>query len=553
MSQTIDELQIRISSDASSAITQLDRLAAAMGRVGSNSSAISSSAAAITSLSQSLERFGNVDFKDAVSGLKELQPIIKSLKGKNVDIKFNVTGQDKIAYLKDVTLPDLAKINLKDTGINTTVNAIQRLTKLDTSKFSAATQSVADSLEKISQVGGTSNNLNQFIAAIARLANAGDKTNQTAQGLIILTPVLKDAMVAFQGVGEISGSITAFVTALSKLASSGNKASVTSQQLKDLAQAVLDFLTTLQNAPEVNSNIAMTIQGLGNLAAAGQRVGNVLNTSGVFSNKSSALGNNIAVGLRAATSEIKNLLKFSISLGAKGASAVANFASKLGLIPRFSSGIDRTAISFGNLLRAVLPFVGIRGVFDWLKDSVEAGSSIVELQNVIDTAFGDLGKNYENISGYIYNWSKGTIDAFGVSEIAAQRYAGRLMSMFNSSGFDVTEGMRDSAAKMSTELIERAGDIASFYDMSVDEAMTKMQAALAGMTRPMRALGVNMNVANLEAFALSQGINQSWQSMDQATQMMVRYEYMLHATQYAQGDFARTSGKIVAPCYRKVA
>ena len=127
------------------------------------------------------------------------------------------------------------------------------------------------------------------------------------------------------------------------------------------------------------------------------------------------------------------------------------------------------------------------------------------------------------------------------------------MSMFNSSGFDANEQMRNSAAKMTTDLIERAGDIASFYDISVDEAMTKMQAALAGMTRPMRALGVNMNVAQLESFALSQGITQSWQSMDQATQMAVRYAYMLEATKYAEGDFGRTAGRELAPCYREVA
>ena len=127
------------------------------------------------------------------------------------------------------------------------------------------------------------------------------------------------------------------------------------------------------------------------------------------------------------------------------------------------------------------------------------------------------------------------------------------MSMFNSSGFDVSERMRNSAAKMSTDLIERAGDIASFYDMNVDEAMTKIQAGLAGMNRPLRSIGINMSVANLQAFALSKGINTSWKEMDQATQMALRYEYILNASQYAMGDFARTSGKMCAPCCREAA
>ena len=101
--------------------------------------------------------------------------------------------------------------------------------------------------------------------------------------------------------------------------------------------------------------------------------------------------------------------------------------------------------------------------------------------------------------------------------------------------------MRDSAAQMTTDLIERAGDIASFYDITVDEAMTKITSGLAGMSRPLRSLGVNMSVANMQAFALSQGINTSWKEMDQASQMALRYQYILHATQYAEGDFQRTS------------
>ena len=249
----------------------------------------------------------------------------------------------------------------------------------------------------------------------------------------------------------------------------------------------------------------------------------------------------LAAGLNSLSRSMSGLFRTSLQLGGQGASALGNFMGRLGLIPRHTSNVNNMALSFGNLLRAVLPFVGLRGVFGWLKESVELGSSIVEIQNVIDTAFGSLRKGYEDISGYVYKWSKTTIDAFGVSELAALRYAGRLQSIFNSSGFDVSEKMRDSAAKMTTDLIERAGDIASFYDITVDEAMTKMISGLAGMSRPLRSLGVNMSVANLQAFALSQGINTSWKEMDQATQMALRYQYILNGTKYAENDFQRTS------------
>ena len=550
MAQTIDELQIKISSDASSAITQLDRLASAMSRVGSSASSVATAAHSIDGLTQSLKALATVDFSDTKSKMLDIAAVSKRLKSKDINIKFSISGLDNIEKLKNLQMPD-ANIKGDSNGINSTINAFRRLSesKPDVSSL----KEVASLVKDISQTGDVSSRLNGFVSSLARLANAGEKTEKTATGLRVLVPRLKEAVVMFQGLGDMSASVNQFVSSLARLASAGEKTGQTAANLKDLAAAVVAFLNAVSNAPEINNNLAMTIQGLGNLASAGRGAGQALNTSGLVGSGKGGFGHVIADGARAATAELKKLVSGAVSLGGQGARAIANFASKVGLIPRLSSDVDRTAISFGNLLRSVLPFFGIRGIFDWAKDAVNTGSSLVEIENVIDTAFGDLKKGYEDISGYVYDWSKSTIDAFGVSELAAKQYAGRLMSMFNSSGFDLTEGMRDSAAKMSTDLIERAGDIASFYDISVDEAMTKIQSGLAGMTRPLRSIGVNMSVANLQAFALSQGITQSWQSMDQATQMALRYQYILNATQYAQGDFARTSGRVCAPCYRKVA
>ena len=434
--------------------------------------------------------------------------------------------------------------SLKNTGVTQFANAFRRLVGVDTSKFDPSLfHKVAVGINEFSNVSEVSNGITKFVSAMARLASAGDNTRKTAYGLDALVPRLRSAVKSFVDMGSIDSSISKFISSFTRLATSGGKAKETADNLKVLTKEVLAFLEALKNAPEITDNVAMTIQGLGNLAAAGQKTAKALDDVGASGANG---GNNIFGGAlgnaaKSATSSLKGILDISLRLGGQGASALGKFMQRIGLLPGAANGVDRTALSFGNLLRAILPFCGIRGIFDWAKQSFEAGSSIVELRNVIDTAFGSVINGYRDISGYIYKWSQGTIDAFGISEIAAQRYAGRLMSMFNSSGFDATEGMRDSAAKMTTELIERAGDIASFYEITVDEAMTKMQAAMAGMSRPMRALGVNMNVANLEAFALEHGINQSWQSMNQATQMAVRYAYMLEKTRYAEGDFAATS------------
>ena len=430
-------------------------------------------------------------------------------------------------------------------NINGFVNALRRLVSTDITKFDpAAFEKIVGLTKDLASFGGVDKTLNRFISSLARLANAGDNARKTAYGLDALIPRLRSAVKSFIDIGSIDSSISQFVTSLAKLATAGSKVKDTATNLDDLAKAVLRFLRAMRNAPQISDNLAMTIQGLGNLAAAGQKTAKALED---VSNSGNSGSNNILSGAfgnaaRSAISSLKGILDISLRLGGQGASALGKFMQRIGLLPGAANGIDRTALSFGNLLRAILPFYGIRGIFDWGKEAVTVGSSLVEIENVIDTAFGSLKKGYQDISGYVYDWAKGTIDGFGVSELAAKQYAGRLMSMFNSSGFDLTEGMRDSAAKMSTDLIERAGDIASFYDMSVDDAMTKIQAGLAGMNRPLRSIGINMSVANLQAFALSKGINTSWKEMDQATQMALRYEYILNASQYAMGDFARTSG-----------
>lgn len=433
--------------------------------------------------------------------------------------------------------------SLKSTGVTQFANAFRRLVGVDTSKFDPSLfHKVAVGINEFSNVSEVSNGITKFVSAMARLASAGDNTRKTAYGLDALVPRLRSAVKSFVDMGSIDSSISKFISSFTRLATSGGKAKETADNLKVLTKEVLAFLEALKNAPKINDNVAMTIQGLGNLAAAGQKTGKALSeVSSLGNNSNGVFSNAFGTAAKSATNSLKGLLNVSVQLGGKGASALGHFMQRIGLLPGAANGIDRTAITFGNLLRAIVPFYGIRGVFDWAKDAVTVGSSLVEIENVIDTAFGNLKKGYQDISGYTYDWAKTTIDNFGVSELAAKQYAGRLMSMFNSSGFDVSEGMRNSAAKMTTDLIERAGDIASFYDMNVDEAMTKIQAGLAGMNRPLRSIGINMSVANLEAFALSKGINTSWKEMDQATQMALRYEYILNASQYAMGDFARTS------------
>ena len=163
-------------------------------------------------------------------------------------------------------------------------------------------------------------------------------------------------------------------------------------------------------------------------------------------------------------------------------------------------------------------------------ESVKLASDLNEVQNVVDVTFGKS-------STQINAWSKTALSAYGLSELQAKQFAGTMGAMLKSSGL-TGEGM----VKMSQNLAGLSGDLASFYNLDQETAFEKIRSGISGETEPLKQLGINMSVANMEAFAMSQGIKTSYSKMDQASQSVLRYNYLLSVSKDAQGDFNRTQG-----------
>ena len=162
-------------------------------------------------------------------------------------------------------------------------------------------------------------------------------------------------------------------------------------------------------------------------------------------------------------------------------------------------------------------------------NAIDYASDLAEVQNVVDVAFGESSEK-------INEWAKTTLNAYGLNQLSAKRYAGTMGAMLKSAGLS-----GDAVDTMSMRITELSGDMASFYNLSGDEAFGKIRAGISGETEPLKQLGINMSVANLEAFALSQGIKTAYADMSQGQQVLLRYNYLLQTTADAQGDFARTS------------
>lgn len=175
----------------------------------------------------------------------------------------------------------------------------------------------------------------------------------------------------------------------------------------------------------------------------------------------------------------------------------------------------------------------VKQVIEFGKAAIGVASDLNEVQNVVDTTFGTEGAIKIN------EWARNAAEAFGESELQAKQFTSTLGAMFKSMGV----GQADME-EMSMSLAGLAGDMASFYNLDPTEAFEKLRSGISGETEPLKQLGINMSVANLEAFALSEGITKAYNSMTQAEQATLRYQYIMSATADAQGDFANTSDSL---------
>lgn len=98
----------------------------------------------------------------------------------------------------------------------------------------------------------------------------------------------------------------------------------------------------------------------------------------------------------------------------------------------------------------------------------------------------------------------------------------------------------ERAALMSKNLTQLGYDLSSFFNISVEDAMQKLQSGISGELEPLRRLGYDLSQARLEAVALSLGIDKSVMSMTQAEKAELRYYAIMTQVTTAQGDLART-------------
>lgn len=190
-----------------------------------------------------------------------------------------------------------------------------------------------------------------------------------------------------------------------------------------------------------------------------------------------------------------------------------------------AADMKRTLSGIGGMFMSVF---GTVSVVSLAKECIELGSAVEEVQNVVDTAFGSMAYKMEE-------FSEKAITSYGMSQLAAKKTGSNFMAMAR--GMGIAEG---AASDMAIALTALSGDVASFYNITQEEAVTKLKSVFTGETETLKELGVVMTQANLEQYALNKGITKGVSAMSQAEVTALRYSYVLDSLGMASGDFVRT-------------
>lgn len=193
---------------------------------------------------------------------------------------------------------------------------------------------------------------------------------------------------------------------------------------------------------------------------------------------------------------------------------------------RQMKGIQGLAKKAGAALAAAF---AVKKLVDFGKSCIELGSDLAEVQNVVDVTFLRMSQQVDA-------FAKSAAASFGLSETMAKKFTGTFGAMSKAFGFS-----EKAAYEMSTTLTGLAGDVASFYNISQDEAYTKLKSVFTGETESLKDLGIVMTQSALDAYALANGFGKVTAKMSEAEKVALRYKFVTDQLTGASGDFVRTA------------
>nr|DAF15618.1 MAG TPA: minor tail protein [Caudoviricetes sp.] len=467
----------------------------------------------------------------AASAGKQINTLTKSLEKLQNVVSIDTKKLYGISSgLKSISL---ASASLNSRNITTLSTALGKISSVDGSKFKAIADSFQAFSEKMSSVSGfDTSGIIQTASAISKLG--GTYATKGIDNLLKMKDQLAQFVSGMNSLGSLNfdtAGLIETIDAVSRLGrTTGTQATANLPTLSAQIQNFVRQMNQIGSLSFDNTNLTELVTSIGKLGsvASSRAVNNIPlladNLKYLFETLSKAP--NVSQSIIEMTTALAKLAK----TGASSGRAANSLGKSLFSFSKSTGSAKKSAFSLARALGKFYAsyWVIVRGLSK-LKDAIDISSSLTEVENVVSTTFGKY-------SSLIEEFSKTSIQQYGMSELTAKQVSSRFQAMGTAMGFT-----QEKMANMSIELTKLTGDMASFYDVSQTDVARNLQAIFSGETEPLRKYGIDLTQATLKEWAMKKGLDADISSMTQAQKAMLRYQYVMENTAAAQGDFARTA------------
>lgn len=384
----------------------------------------------------------------------------------------------------------------------------------DSTQAVAGLQSLINTLNRLkTATNGGATGLSKTAQGIRELSNSlkGLNSGDASQKITRLT----NALTALSQVGNvkisssIANQLTAINTALDGLKwTDGDKLTSLANGLRPLSELgkanMTTFINQLSKLPKViedleAADIDKFTQQMTALAAAMKP----------FADEMQKVSN----GFSAFPSKIQKLITSTEKYNASARKATSTTG-------KFTSGLKAL-----NVAAVAITF---RKIGHFIAQAVTESNKYQEDLNLFTVALGQYAAEAQN-------YAEKVSDVMGIDPAQWLRNQGVFNTLLT--GFGDTA---ERAQLMSQNLTQLGYDISSFFNISIEDAMQKLQSGISGELEPLRRLGYDLSQARLEQTALNLGVKESVSAMTQAEKAELRYYAIMTQVTTAQGDMART-------------
>lgn len=384
----------------------------------------------------------------------------------------------------------------------------------DSTQAVAGLQNLINTLNRLkTATNGGATGLSKTAQGIRELSNSlkGLNSGDASQKITRLT----NALTALSQVGNvkisssIANQLTAINTALAGLKwTDGDKLTSLANGLRPLSELgkanMTTFINQLSKLPKViedleAADIDKFTQQMTALAAAMKP----------FADEMQKVSN----GFSAFPSKIQKLITSTEKYNASARKATSTTG-------QFTSGLKAL-----NVAAVAITF---RKIGHFIAQAVTESNKYQEDLNLFTVALGQYAAEAQN-------YAEKVSDVMGIDPAQWLRNQGVFNTLLT--GFGDTA---ERAQLMSQNLTQLGYDISSFFNISIEDAMQKLQSGISGELEPLRRLGYDLSQARLEQTALNLGIKENVANMTQAEKAELRYYAIMTQVTTAQGDMART-------------